>query len=515
MLNCALFHSQIASIVEVLAKTAIAEICELVDNGYAALQTEISRSQKENKALKRELQTTKQRLAQQEKKNGSPQAPVNTGYRRVKICDELRGIAGKEVFFPNEESQLYRKSDGSQGEDRDHAFVEEEYGMVKSALKVKPTQLEEESRDLLIKQEGHEEDFGSSKLHGCLNVTGVLVESGAAETVPVLAKQSTPTQDPGLHFEQQRTGQLLDRSHLDTLVHAGSENEPFNQSFEHQGSEQSSAKMDSVRNKYFMNDRSDQLNVLLSPLNSGRRTRQLMGSYATELNSQRVSADSEPPLGPFSDEYDDDSLCSLVSQDEKPDLIMIDSASMEFELQPEEIEETTSESAQNQHERYRERSRGEKGNYLHKGLSHSHALEEQSTAFCDPQNITGNVFYEKSLNMLRSAEIYQEAETVGGRFVGTGPFNCLLCGKTFSQLSQLKKHQLVHTGEEQFKCAKCGKCFANSSNLKRHQTVHTGERPFSCAQCGKRFSFVGNLKRHQSVHIRKKLPGSSALEEEV
>lgn len=94
MLNCALFHSQIASIVEVLAKTAIAEICELVDNGYAALQTEISRSQKENKALKRELQTTKQRLAQQEKKNGSPQASVNTGYRRVKICDELRGIEG-------------------------------------------------------------------------------------------------------------------------------------------------------------------------------------------------------------------------------------------------------------------------------------------------------------------------------------------------------------------------------------------------------------------------------------
>lgn len=43
----------------------------------------------------------------------------------------------EEVFFPNEESQLYRKSDGSQGEDCDHSFVDDEYGMCKSALKVK------------------------------------------------------------------------------------------------------------------------------------------------------------------------------------------------------------------------------------------------------------------------------------------------------------------------------------------------------------------------------------------
>lgn len=50
------FHSQLTSIMEALAKAAVAEICELVDDSYAGLQLEISRSRKENEALRRKLQ---------------------------------------------------------------------------------------------------------------------------------------------------------------------------------------------------------------------------------------------------------------------------------------------------------------------------------------------------------------------------------------------------------------------------------------------------------------------------
>ncbi|KAM7400033.1 hypothetical protein PAMA_004633 [Pampus argenteus] len=50
------FHSQLASIMEALAKAAVAEICELVDDSYAGLQLEISRSHKENEALRRKLE---------------------------------------------------------------------------------------------------------------------------------------------------------------------------------------------------------------------------------------------------------------------------------------------------------------------------------------------------------------------------------------------------------------------------------------------------------------------------
>ncbi|XP_014891624.1 zinc finger and BTB domain-containing protein 17-like [Poecilia latipinna] len=59
----ATFHSQLASIMEVLANTAVAEICELVDNGYAVLQLEISRSRKENEVLRRKLRLLELRAA--------------------------------------------------------------------------------------------------------------------------------------------------------------------------------------------------------------------------------------------------------------------------------------------------------------------------------------------------------------------------------------------------------------------------------------------------------------------
>lgn len=49
------FHSQLASIMEVLANSAVAEICQLVDDGYAVLRLEISRAQSENQALKSKL----------------------------------------------------------------------------------------------------------------------------------------------------------------------------------------------------------------------------------------------------------------------------------------------------------------------------------------------------------------------------------------------------------------------------------------------------------------------------
>ncbi|KAJ8367001.1 hypothetical protein AAFF_G00333940 [Aldrovandia affinis] len=48
-------QTQLASIMDVLAKSAVAEICKLIDDGSAAWQLEMSRSRKENEALRRKL----------------------------------------------------------------------------------------------------------------------------------------------------------------------------------------------------------------------------------------------------------------------------------------------------------------------------------------------------------------------------------------------------------------------------------------------------------------------------
>lgn len=57
------FHSQIASIMEVLANAAVAEICKVVDDGYAVVQLEMSRGQKENEFLRRKIKLLELQIA--------------------------------------------------------------------------------------------------------------------------------------------------------------------------------------------------------------------------------------------------------------------------------------------------------------------------------------------------------------------------------------------------------------------------------------------------------------------
>eukprot|EP00063_Salmo_salar_P076006 XP_014050841.1 PREDICTED: uncharacterized protein LOC106602614 isoform X5 [Salmo salar] len=65
MANCMVFHTQIASIMEVLANSAVAEISKLVDDDYAVFRLEITQSQKENRTLRRKLQLLELKVARE------------------------------------------------------------------------------------------------------------------------------------------------------------------------------------------------------------------------------------------------------------------------------------------------------------------------------------------------------------------------------------------------------------------------------------------------------------------
>ncbi|XP_042167724.1 uncharacterized protein LOC112231603 [Oncorhynchus tshawytscha] len=92
--NGMVFHTQIASIMEVLANAAVAEICKLVDDDYAVFRLEITQSQKENRSLRKKLLELK--VARERAERTARERVLASRPSSVKILDRYRGMARGE-----------------------------------------------------------------------------------------------------------------------------------------------------------------------------------------------------------------------------------------------------------------------------------------------------------------------------------------------------------------------------------------------------------------------------------
>ncbi|XP_041965924.1 zinc finger protein 432-like isoform X2 [Alosa sapidissima] len=87
---------------------------------------------------------------------------------------------------------------------------------------------------------------------------------------------------------------------------------------------------------------------------------------------------------------------------------------------------------------------------------------------------------------------------------GERPYVCSLCGRRFIQKSGLVAHERLHTGERPYVCSFCGKGFPAPGALLIHTRFHTGERPYKCEVCKKGFMQMCNLVEHRRRHTKEK-----------
>ncbi|KAA0722134.1 hypothetical protein E1301_Tti009118 [Triplophysa tibetana] len=415
MANRIAFQTQLASIMEVLANAAVAEICKLVDDDYAVITLQMTQCQRENKALKRKLHILELKMAR-----GSAERRISALNRanRVQVSTAL------PYKFRNQTNVSYEAPFNTglwRGGGRDSTVQQK---TVTNNNRTVEDPVVSEVNTVLIKEEMFEENQPQPRLF----IRDGLQQTSQARVADFGDHVMTDESDQVSGIQQH----TLEVSGSDTAV----KSEPEFESFKGKSQELI------------------ELNAEANCEKSSPMKRYLMqGSNNVDLQQTSFAyvSNARPT---------ESQITGLVQHSE---VIEVDSAEEgeEISVWPNKEKERQTSCV---YPHYGREEYQDGGTFM--SFSNLPLLPNDFAAVASTSSKNQGTFShvrDVSLDLQRACQ------TKHDKVRNEKLFACTYCGKVFNRPKKVVIHQRIHTGEKPFKCNTCGKLFAEAGNLRKHQ----------------------------------------------
>ncbi|XP_045078717.1 zinc finger and SCAN domain-containing protein 26-like isoform X4 [Coregonus clupeaformis] len=549
------FQAQIASIMEVLANAAVAEICKVVDDDYAVVHLKMSQSHKENEFLRRKMKLMELQIARfRAEKTKSSEGSVHNRFHGIRLLNRHnnRETATTGNTWQSR-ARLSNRSFGNSSIQRDRQPIDVDQEDVSPSKHMDATsdeqsaETEEGEPDLLIiKEEGEADDQDSRSSHPARTV------EGSRELTTQLA--AATTEDPAF----QPSGPRGNNNNNNTAMEQSGETEEGEPDLliikeEGEADDQDSRSSHPARTVEGSRELTTQPAAATTEdpafQSSGPRgnnynnyndtAMEVSGSDAILLQSETRNVNQGPQqhtgFEPRAERQSLDTKCDVngglnllrdsLNQVWREVVVTDDGASaahtkvMDLGHCPVGPEMQTSSTIEM-------RSVGLENHRFHSSSEHVIVIDSVSsgkqvdrdfewgqvgTATTPQINGTGNkqgvgVFERNAPTM---ASLHRHSE-IPGRGVQQPAHTSLPVGHFIqsatasSQSSNLATHVRPGTIERLYGCLSCHKKFVYESDLRQHAVIHTRKRAFACTLCEKSFMSRTDLQMHLNVHTGEK-----------